>query len=203
MATFWSSLLSELILQHGSDADAIVIKYDRATMPARSLRKRTRPSTRPFPTRRSTRPSYGRSVSSSAINNIRYQSRDDINKTHTTKRAAIYYEDDSEINTLSSPPPRSKKMGGISQPRHVSPQSVLSCVHGLLPSSTISHRSERWCPSSPALVRQHSDDSIMVCPKRISSPGSARWLSSRKSPVHHKSDSALTCPTRLGSLDML
>jgi hypothetical protein len=132
MATFLSSLLSELVVQHSSDV--IVIECDRAAMPAPSLRKRTR---RPSSTRTS---SYARSVSSSAINIARSPSLDDINK-QTTKLAVIY--DNSEIIVLLSPPPSpTNKMGGTTESRQISPCSVQLLVcqeHALIRSGLLNN----------------------------------------------------------------
>jgi hypothetical protein len=157
MAAFLSSLLSELMVQHSSDA--IVIECDRATMPARSLRKRTRPFTRP---------SYGRSVSSSAINMRSQTLLYDSNKKHTNKLLRPAICEDIGMSPSSSDAPTNKKRGGMWQPRRqISPCSGVLCVNEDLP--TMSHRSARWCPSSPTkrtpLVRNRSD-SALTCPKR-------------------------------------
>jgi hypothetical protein len=173
MTAFLSSLLSELKVQHS--LDAIVIECDRATMPVHSLRERTRLSTNRPSTSSTTRPSHGRSASSSATN-IRSQSLDEINLTQTTKLPII--DDDSKIIVLSPSPssPTKNKMGGIWQPGQKSPCSVL-CVNGL---PTMSPRSIRWCPSRPTLDL-HESDFALTC----------------------QSDSALTCPKRRpGSLDL-
>jgi hypothetical protein len=88
------------------------------TMPARSLRERSRPSTRPS----SATPCYGRSVSSSAIN-ARSQSKslDRINKTQTPKVLPVLYEDSSDI-IVPSPSPYSSspknKMGARQKCHH-------------------------------------------------------------------------------------
>lgn len=152
MAAFLSSLLSELMVQHSSDA--IVIECDRATMPTRSLRKRTRPSTRP---------SYDRSAASSSSEmHVRSQNLNDTNKTQTNKLPVIY--NDSDITPSS--PPTNNKMMGMCHRTQTSPCSVL-CVNED-PPTVMPHRSARWFPSKPMLVRNGSD-SALTCPKR---PGS-------------------------------
>jgi hypothetical protein len=152
LSTFLNSLLSELMVQHSSYT--IVIKCDRATMPARSLRKRTRPSTRTS----SATPCYGRSVSSSAIN-IRSHSKsiDGINKTQSPTILPVIHEDSSDIVVPSlspSPSPSPTSKMGV---RQMSPCSVL-CVNRL---PTMSPASARWCPSKDIVA-----DSGLTCPKR-------------------------------------
>ena len=157
MATFLSSLLSELKVQHSFDA--IVIACDSATLPARSLRKRT------------AGPSI---IVSSNATNIHSQSFDDINEAQTTKLLPVIY-DDAEIIVLSTSPCSSRtknKTGGTWQPRQKSPSSVL-CVNDDL--HTMSPRSSRWCCSSipkevvPGPLPDgvlHGGDSALTCPKR-------------------------------------
>ena len=143
MSTFLTSLLSECIVQHSSDA--IVIECDRATMPALSLRKQTRPS--------STRSlCYGRNVLSSAIN-VRSQILDhNINKTQVPKLPVIYHDKDPGSRIVPSRsflfPWFTYQQNGVRQ--ETSPYSVLPCMYHL---PMISPRSARWCRSRPTLVR--------------------------------------------------
>jgi hypothetical protein len=151
LSTFLNSLLSELMAQHSSYT--IVIKCDRATMPARSLRKRIRPSTRPSSP--AATPCYGRSVSSTAIN-IRSHSKSldgVINKTLQTPKVPVSYEDSSDIIVPSPSPSPTNKMGV----RQMSASCSELCVNHL---PTMSPGSARWRPSKDIA------DSGLTCPKR-------------------------------------
>jgi hypothetical protein len=162
MPAFLSSLLSELKVQHSFND--IVIECDPATMPVRSLRERTRPTTKRPSNSSTTRPSHDRSVASSAIDIIS-QSLDVINETQETTKLSVIY-DDSEIIVLSPSPSSPTK-------NKISPCSVL-CANGM---PAMSPRSVRWCPSRPTLDLQESDSALtcpsdyaLTCPKRL--PGS-------------------------------